>query len=265
MARAIQSLFSYRELVYNLAVRDLRLKYKRSSIGVLWSFLNPVLMMAIYTIVFSRLLKVVDTGGRPYWALVLAGLLAWMFFATAVGNAPVTFVHSANLVSRVYFPVESLPIATVLASFVNFVLSLGVLLVVLAVAHIPLGASLLLLPVILIAQLVFTTGVSLLVATLTVYFRDLEHLVGVGLIGLFYLTPVLYPLDPSAIRGASSLIPYLKLNPLSWFLDSYHAILYYGAWPSPTQFSLMLGSSAVAMIAGYLVFLRLRARLPEEV
>jgi ABC-2 type transport system permease protein len=262
---SLRSLLSYRELIYNLAVRDLRLKYKRSTIGIAWSLLNPVLMMVIYTVVFSHLLRVVDTHGRPYWAFVLGGLLAWMFFANSVGGAPVTFVHSANLVSRVFFPIESLPIATVVANFVNFLLSLAILLVVLVAARLPLGESLVLLPVILVAQLAFTIGVSLLVASLTVYFRDLEHLVGIGLTALFYLTPIIYPLDPKSVRGAAAIIPYLRLNPLSWFLDSYHSVLYDGTWPSVSQFSLMLLVAVLALILGYGIFLRLRARLPEEV
>jgi lipopolysaccharide transport system permease protein len=264
--RAIRSLLAYRELVYNLAVRDLRLKYKRSTIGIAWSLLNPVLMMIIYTVVFSHLLKVVDTHGRPYWALVLGGLLAWTFFANGVGGAPMAFVHSSNLVSRVYFPIESLPIATVMANFVNFVISLAILLVALVVAGLPLGWSLVLLPVILAAQLAFTIGVALLIATLTVYLRDFEHLVGVGLLALFYLSPVLYPLDPTALpKGTETLLQYLRLNPMSWFLDSYHSVLYYGAWPSAAEFGSMLLIAAVSLVGGYAVFLRFRARLPEEV
>jgi lipopolysaccharide transport system permease protein len=263
---SLRLLFDYRGLIYNLAIRDLRLKYKRSTIGVAWSLLNPLLMMLIYTIIFSVFLRTVVTPGRPYWALVLAGLLAWLFFSNSVGSAPVTFVHSGNLVARVSFPIESLPIASVLANFVNFLISLAILLVVLAAIRLPLGPSLVLLPVILLAQLAFTIGASLLVATLTVYLRDLEHLIGVGLTALFYLTPVLYPLDPASLpRGADRIIPYLKLNPLAWFLDSYHAVLFYGVWPSLAQFLLMLGAAALALVVGYLVFLRLRTRLPEEV
>lgn len=266
MPRAIRSLLAYRELVYNLAVRDLRLKYKRSTIGIAWSLLNPLLMMAVYTIVFSVWLRAVNTPpDRPYWVLVVGGLLAWTFFSSAWGSAPGAFVHSSNLVSRVFFPIEALPIAGVLANFVNFLVSLTILLIVLAIVRIPLGASLVLLPVILIAQLAFTIGISLLIATLTVYLRDLEHLIGVALMALMYLSPVIYPLDANLVPQLGRWIPYLKLNPLAWFLDNYHAVLYYGTWPSPTEFTLMLGSSLLSLVLGYAVFLRLRARMPEEV
>ncbi len=260
----LRELVSYRELVYNLTLRDLKLKYKRSSLGVAWSLLNPLFMMAIYTAVFSVFLRAVRV--QHYWALVLGGLLAWLFFANALGSATTSFAHSANLISKVYFPIESLPIASVAANFVNFLISLAALLVVLIVAGVHLGASLVLLPVVLIAQLALTLGLGLLVATLTVYFRDLEHLISLGLTALFYLTPVLYPLDPSALpAGAARYIPYLYLNPLSWFLETYHAVLFYGAWPDPTRFLLMLVAAAAALAFGYGVFLRLRDRLPEEV
>jgi ABC-type polysaccharide/polyol phosphate export permease len=201
-----------------------------------------------------------------YWALVVGGLLAWTFFANAIGSATTAFAHSGNLISRVYFPIEALPVASVLANFVNFLISLVLLIPVLFVAGIPLGPSLLLLPVILIAQLGFTVGVSMLVATLTVYLRDLEHLIVLGLAALFYLTPVLYPLNPHALPGgAGRYIRYLELNPLSWFLDSYHSVLFYGTWPDWTQFVLMLVATVFTMLFGYAVFLRLRNKLPEEV
>jgi lipopolysaccharide transport system permease protein len=262
--RRIGELWRYRELVFNLTVRDLKLKYKRSTLGVAWSLLNPLLMMAIYTAVFSVFLGAVKA--HNYWALVLIGLLAWLFFANALGSATVSFVQGGNLISKVYFPVEALPIASVLANFVNFLIMLAVLLVVLLAARMPLGASLVLLPVILAAQLVFTLGLSLLVASLTVYFRDLEHLITLALTALFYVSPILYPLDPKALpAGAAKYIPVLSLNPLSWFLENYHAVLYYGTWPDPTRFALMLAAAVVALVGGYALFLRLRARLPEEV
>jgi ABC-2 type transport system permease protein len=260
----ISELWSYRELIVNLTVRDLRLKYKRSTLGIAWSLLNPLLMMAIYTVVFSVFLKAVRSP--HYWALVLGGLLAWLFFANALGSATTSFAHGGNLISKVYFPIEALPIAGVIANFVNFVISVAVLLVVLVAARLPLGASLVLLPVILLAQLAFTLGLALVTATVTVYFRDLEHLIGLGLTALFYLSPVLYPLDPAALpHGAERFLPYLELNPLSWFLESYHAVLYYGTWPDPTRFGLMLGSAVVVAVGGYLLFMRMRSRLPEEV
>ncbi|HUZ89874.1 MAG TPA: ABC transporter permease [Candidatus Acidoferrales bacterium] len=268
--RHLGTLWAYRGLVMNLAIRDLKLKYKGSVLGVLWSVLNPLLMMAIYTVVFSLFLRAVILP--DYWALVLAGILTWVFFSTALTAASVSFTHNANLINKVAFPYESLPIATVIANFVNFLIMEVILLVVLVLAQsvlhrqVGLRPPAVLLPVILAAILACGLGLSLFLATLTVYFRDVEHLVGIGLSALFYVTPVLYPLDARALpHGAARFIPYLRLNPFSWFFESIHSVLYYGTWPDWPTFGLMLIASAAALVGGYAFFMWLRPRIPEEV
>jgi ABC-type polysaccharide/polyol phosphate export permease len=248
----------------NLTVRDLKVKYKGSALGVVWSLLNPLIMMGIYTLVFSVFLRAVRL--ENYWALVLGGLLSWIFFASALSSASVSFIRNTSLITKVAFPIEALPLASTLAHFINFVIMLAILLVVLAVAHIALGSSLLLLPMILVAQLAFTIGLGLFLASITVYFRDLEHIVGLALTAWFYVSPVLYPLDPHALpHGAAPFIPYLKLNPLSWFLESYHAVLYSGRWPDSEYLFPMLVGSVMALVGGYVFFVWLRPRIPEEV
>lgn len=266
MSDAIQSLLAYRQLIYNLAVRDLRLKYKRSYVGVAWSLLNPLFMTLIYTIAMSFLLRGAKVPGRPYFALILSGNLAWSLFTTSATGSAVSFVHSGNLISRVHFPVESMPIAGVMANFVNYLITLVIYFVAVLVARVPLGPSLVLLPVVVLAQLAFCIGLSLLVATLTVYLRDLEHLVGIAMTALFYLSPVLYTLRPHYLpHAALQVLPILKLNPFAWYLETYHSIMYFGDWPSPTMFVAVLVSAVIMPVVGYTVFLRLRARLPEEV
>lgn len=259
----ISELMAYRELVFNLTARDVKLKYKRSSLGVAWSLLYPLFMMAIYTAIFSVFLRAVDTPN--YWALVLGGIVVWLFFSSAISSATTSFVHGGNLVSKIYFPVEALPIASVLANFVNLLISLAILIPVLAILRLPLGPSLVLLPVALLAILVFSVGLAMIVASLTVYFRDLEHLIGLGLTALFYLSPVLYPLNPHAIpRGGGKFLYLLQFNPMSWFLDTFHRLLYYGTWPDTTRFVLMLAAAALSLVVGYLVLQRMRSRLAEE-
>jgi ABC-2 type transport system permease protein len=260
----LRELFRYRELVVNLTVRDLRVKYRRSTLGIAWSLLNPLLMMAIYTAVFSVFLRFVSI--KHYWAFVLVGILVWGFFSNSVSAAAVSYMNNAGLITKLYFPVESLPISITLAQFVNLLISMVVLLVVLIVGGIPLGPSIVLLPVILAAQLAFTVGIGLIAASVTVFLRDLEHFVGLGLTVWFYLTPIIYPLDPQALpHAAGAYLPYFRLNPLTWYVESYHAVLFFGTWPDPAMFTLMLVSAAVALGAGYLLFVRLRSRLPEEV
>jgi ABC-type polysaccharide/polyol phosphate export permease len=213
--------------------------------------------MAIYFAIFNLVLHVFTL--RDYWAYVLGGLVAWLFFANALGSAVTSLVSNPSLITKVYFPVESLPIATVLSAGVNFLVSLLVLIVVVAVARLPIGGSLVLLPVVVVAQVAFTVGLAVLLAALTVYLRDLEHLVGIFLTALFYLTPVLYPLE---LAGRQAI--WLELNPMTWFLECYHAILYRGEWPDPAFLGLSIAAALVSLAGGYLLFLRMRPRLPEE-
>jgi ABC-type polysaccharide/polyol phosphate export permease len=262
-ADRLRELVNYRELVVNLTVRDLKLKYKGSVLGIAWSLLNPLLMMTIYTAVFSIFLRAVTV--EHYWAFVLGGLLPWVFFSNSLTAATISFIRAPNLITKIYFPIESLPIAGVLANFVNFLISLCVLLVILAFVGL-LGPSLILLPIILLAHLAITLGLATAIAAVTVYFRDLEHLVVIALTAWFYLTPVLYPLDPRALpAGAGKYIGYLQLNPLSWLFESYHSVLFYKTWPDGTTFTLMLVSALVSLVIGYTLFAKLRPRIPEEV
>ncbi len=267
LSQRLDELAAYRGLVLNLTIRDLRLKYKRSALGVAWSLLNPIVMMVIYTLVFSLFLRLVKAPpDRPYWALVVGGVLVWTFFANAIASSTTAFVHNSSLITKVYFPIESLPISGVLAHFVNFGVSLVVLVIVLLAVRLPLGPSLLLLPVVIAAQLGFCIGVGLLLASITVYFRDLEHLIGLGLTAWFYVTPVIYPLDPALLPpGAAKYIPFVMANPLTWYLEVYHSLLYYGRWPSPALLGATIGAAIVVMAAGYVFFGRMRDRLPEEV
>jgi ABC-type polysaccharide/polyol phosphate export permease len=259
----LRELTSYRDLVANLTVRDLRLKYKGSVLGVAWSLLNPLLMMLIYTAVFSVFLRAVNVPN--YWALVLGGLLPWVFFSNSLISSTVSFIRAPNLITKVYFPIESLPIAAVLANFVNFLISMVVLLVILGIIG-RIGTSIILLPVILLAHLAITLGLAMAIAAVTVYFRDLEHLVTIALTAWFYLTPVLYPLDPAALpHGAAKYIHLLYLNPLAWVWESYHSLLFYKQWPDATFFTLMLVFALVSLVGGYLLFAGLRPRIPEEV
>jgi ABC-type polysaccharide/polyol phosphate export permease len=260
----LHELLRYRELVYNLTLRDLKLKYKGSVLGVAWSLLNPLLMMVIYTIVFSKLLRVTDFPG--YWALVLVGILAWNFFSGSVQSATTSFTRNPSLIQKVYFPIESLPISLSLANFVNFLIPLALLVAAVAVAHIHVGVSVVLLPVIVAAELALALGLALLLAALTVFFRDIEHLIGVLMIAWFYLSPVIYPLNPLLIpKAAVRFLPLAWLNPLAWYLESYHSVLIYGTWPAPLPFLGMLTSAVACLVVGYLVFHHLRPRVPEEI
>jgi ABC-2 type transport system permease protein len=198
-----------------------------------------------------------------YWALVLTGIVFWSFFSTALTTASSSFVRNGQLITKVYFPIEALPFSLVLSQFVNFLITLAILLIAAAVKGVPLGLPLVLLPVLVAATLALALGVAALAASITVFFRDVEHLITIGLTALFYLTPVIYPLDPRVVPAG--LLPYLKINPLAWYVDSLHAVIVRGQWPSWRLFTLALVMSALSLAVGYLFFLKVRPRVPEEV
>jgi lipopolysaccharide transport system permease protein len=259
----IADLVDYRELVLNLTQRDLILKYKGSFLGVAWSLLNPLLQMVIYTLVFSVFLRVFTLP--HYWAFVIGGILFWTFFSTSLLASSTAFIRNPGLITRVYFPIEVLILSGIFANFINFLIPLALLLVVLPIGGVHLGISLICLPVIVLSILVTTVGLGLIAASITVFLRDVEHFLTLGLQVFFYATPILYPLHEGSLpHGASKYIQILRLNPLAWYLDSYHAVLYFGTWPNPKEFIAMLLFSVFCMVLGCVVFVRLRPRLPEN-
>lgn len=263
MRGRLSDLFDYRELLLNLTQRDLLLKYKGSLLGVAWSLLNPLLQMAIYTLIFNIYLRVVTLP--DYWAFIIGGILWWTFFSGSVVGSCVTFVRNPGLLTRVYFPIEVLVLSGVFANLVNFLIPLAILLIVLPIAGIPIGLSLVCLPVILLCTLAMTIGLGLLAASLTVYLRDIEHFLVLGIQIFFYATPILYPLEPGLTpTAATRFLPILKANPLAWFLDSFHSVVYFGTWPSWKEFSAMIVFSAFCLVFGYVVFVRLRPSIPEN-
>lgn len=257
-------LLAYRRLIYNLTLRDIRLKYKGSFLGVAWSFLNPLLQMAIYTVIFSLFLRVVLVPHA--WVFLIGGILFWTFFSTSLVGASSSLVRNPNLISKVYFPIEALPISMVLANFVNFLIPLAVLTIVLPFSGAPVGLSMILTPVIVAAMLALTLGLSLLAATLTVFLRDIEHFLLLGTQIFFYATPILYPLNLQYLpQGADRFLTILRLNPLAWYLDSYHNVLYFGVWPNPKEFIAMLVFSTLSLVVGYWAFSHFRPSIPENV
>lgn len=262
VSRPLADLYAYRDLLLNFTVRELKLRYRGSVLGVAWSLLNPLLMMAIYTVVFTHVLRFGNLVPN-YWALVLTGIVFWSFFSTGLTSASASFVRNGGLITKVYFPIEALPFSMVLAQFVNFLITLGILLIAAAIKGVPLGPPLVLLPVLVVATLALELGAAALIASVTVFFRDVEHLIAIGLTAWFYLTPIIYPLDARVVPA--SLLPLLKINPIAWYVDSFHSVLVRGQWPSWLMFGLALATSLLTLVLGYAVFLKVRPRLPEEV
>jgi ABC-type polysaccharide/polyol phosphate export permease len=271
MAR-MRQLWAYRDLIYNLVARDLKVRYKNSVLGILWSLLNPLLMMLVFTFVF----KVLAGSSRlpAYPAFILSGVLAWNLFSSSVVGAIGSIVGNAHLIKKVYFPCEVLPISIVLSNLVNFLLALPVYFILATV----LGRSptpwVLLLPFVILVQLFFTLGISFILATVNVFYRDTQIVMEVVLLAWFFMSPVFYSISEVAPGGAriGSLVlssfdvqRWLRiLNPMASIIASYRDVLYWGARPGIDFFLRTAVTTLFFLIVGYLIFLRFSPVFGEE-
>jgi lipopolysaccharide transport system permease protein len=257
-ASSVMSLFSYRELLRNLVVKDLTLKYRGSILGFLWSQINPLAAVAVYTFAFKYILNVQQPG---FPVFVLLGVLAWSFFANSAVTAAGALVEGASLLKVVRFPSAVLPLATVLFNLVQYLLTICTFLpLMFLVYRMPPLGPVLLCPVFLALQVLFTAGVAFMLAAATTYFRDVRHFVDIGLSLLFWTTPIVYPLSqiPESLRGV------LLASPMSPFIVAYHSIFYYGEWPAPAVWLGAVTYGVGTFLVGFWWILSLEERLGEQ-
>jgi lipopolysaccharide transport system permease protein len=268
MAGHLADLYRYRALIGTLVLRDLRARYRGSLLGFLWSFLNPLLLMLVYALVFSIYLRVPMEG---YAVFLFSGLLPWLWFASSLGHAAGVIVGSGALVKRVLFPAEILPLVSVLANLINMLLSLPLLFVFLLVFGIRPHAVLAFLPLLLLLQFLLTTGLALALAALNVRLRDVEQILTNGLTLLFFPSPILYPLStvPTTLRLGEGLTlplrPFYFLNPIAGLVQSYQNIFFFGRQPHWIHLGMVTIAAIIALVVGWWVFDRLRDSLAEEV
>lgn len=265
--RRLAELWRFRGLVYNLVARDLKVRYKNSALGVLWSLLNPLLMMVVFTAVFT-VMRGQSVSDFPVFVLI--GLLPWQFFANSVAAATGSVVGNAHLISKVYFPREALILSGVLSNFVNFVIALLVLFPIMALFHMPFTGWILLLPVVMVVELIFTLGVGFVVATTNVFYRDVQMIMDVILLAGFFLTPVFYSLDilprSYVLFGVNLDVWRLMyyLNPMASIIANYRVILYSGGAPAADFLFRTLITSLVFLGVGLWLFYRYQSRFSEE-
>jgi lipopolysaccharide transport system permease protein len=269
----LRELWNYRDLIVNLVARDLKVRYKNSVLGILWSLLNPLLMMLVFTFVF----KVLAGSSRlhAYPAFILSGVLAWNLFSTSVLGATNSIVANAHLINKVYFPRAVLPISVVLSNLVNFVLALPVYFLLAMLLGLTPTKWVLVLPVVVLVQLAFTLGVSFGLSTANVFYRDTGIVMEVVLLAWFFLTPIFYPISEvgrggfqlgSIVLSSYDVQRWMRiLNPMASIIATYRDILYWGAQPGLDFFLRTAVTAAVFLIAGYLVFLRFSPVFGEEV
>lgn len=262
----LKELYAYRELLINLVKKELKLRYRGSALGFLWSLLNPLLTMLIFTFVFANVFKL---GIKNFPVFLLVGLLPWIFFSGSITASTGAILAYSHLVKKVYFPKVILPISYVAADLINFLLAELVLFCFLIFYGYNFYIYIPLLLVVIVLQVIFTLGIALILSSINVYFRDIQYIVGVLTLILFYGTPIIYSIDMIEKMNIMKTYPWLltiyKLNPLAAMITVYRSLLYQTQAPS----LYMLGYSAVAAVVtlfiGYVVFSRLEPKFAEEV
>lgn len=255
----IGDLIRYRALIRNLVLKELTLKYRGSILGVAWSLGHPALLLVVYTLAFRHVLRV-PVPHYPYFLLV--ALLPWTFFAAAATAATGAIVANGSLLRKAAFPREALPIASVLFAFAQLLLALAAFLPAMAFASGPgLKWTAVLLPPLLLLHVVFTIGIALLLAALTTAWRDIAHFTEVGLVLVFWLTPIVYPADmvPGVWRSA------LALSPPAAFAAAYQDVLFWGRVPAWTTAASTLVSTVAAVALGLVVFRTMSPAFVERV
>ncbi len=268
MINRLVELYRYRELVRNLVIRDLKVRYKNSVLGILWSLLNPLLMTIVFTVVFSLMLR---SPIPDYPVFFMCGYLPWSLLSDTVVGGTSSIVGNAHLIKKVYFPREVLPIADALSGLVNFLLALVVLFGLILVFRIHLTAAVLLLPVIIAAQILFILGLVFFLSTANVFYRDTQHIMQVVMQAWFFLTPIFYPIDiipeSATVLGISLNLQLWirRLNPMASLIASYRDILVRGAVPGLDFLFRTIVTCIAIFVIGYLIFCRYSKVFGEEV
>lgn len=246
-----QTFLKYRYLLGNLISRDLKVKYRRSVLGLSWSLLNPIMIMLILNAVFSLLIgKNEEIDNYPMYLIL--GQTLFSFFSEATGGALESVVGSSALMKKIYVPKYVFPLEKVLYSFVNLIFSMIAVMIVLIFRPIKLSFTALLIPIPLTFFLVFSIGLGLILSVLYAFFRDIKHLYSVLILAWMYLTPIIYPL--SLVKDAPVIGPIVKYNPLTWFITYFRDLFLYSQIPDFQTTLICIAYSLGMFIIGFVVF-----------
>lgn len=254
----LKELYAYREMIISLVKKDLRGRYKGSVLGFLWTFINPLLQLVVYTIVFSAIMR---AGIEKFYMFLFVALVPWIFFSASITGGSMSILAQQDMVKKIYFPRQVLPIAYVTSSFVNMLFCFIIIFAALMVSGIGINFyALLFLPLIMAVEYVLAMGIAMLSSALTVYFRDLEHILGIVTMAWQYLTPIMYPMD----IVPEEFLPVFYANPMTPIIVAYRDILYYKKVP---EINTLLHASVLGIIIlllGNIAFTRLQRDFVEE-
>lgn len=255
---ALATLYKYRDLILSLIGKELKGRYRGSVLGMLWTFLNPLLLLLVYALVFSVYMRV---QVENYAVFVFAGLLPWIWFSSAVMEGVNAVVVSGDLITKSMFPAEILPLVKVASTFVNFLFSLPLIFVFMLIYGIPFGASLIWLPLLVITQLLFTLGFVYILSVVNVLFRDTQHILANFLTLWFFLCPIIYPATQVPAEWRFT----FYLNPMAIMTLGYQDVLINGANPEflPVLLTLLMG--VFITFAGMVIFERYKETFAEQI
>lgn len=254
----IKALYNYRELLKSNIKKEIRGKYKGSFLGILWSFVNPLLSVLVYALVFPFILK---NSPDNYLVYLIVGILPWTFFTTVVNQGTFTILGNAGIIKKVYFPREILPISVVASGLVNFIISCIIILLFLFGTGIGISWHIVFFPLILIIQCILSLGIIFITGAINVYVRDAEYIIVFILNMLFYATPILY--DPSTFGGNFQWI--FQVNPMAIVINGYRDILFYQQMPNIQSLLILLIGSILLLFVGIMIFRKLEKGFAEEV
>lgn len=258
--RAYMTNLHYFELTRELTGREIKSRYKQSVLGYAWVILNPLFQMLVMAFVFSHIIRF-PTVGIPYTIFLYTGLLPWTLFANSLTGATNSLVVSSNLLKKVYFPREIFVISTILSKIVDFLLASTIFVVFLIFAHIPLTLNIIwVIPIFLIQQ-IFTYGISLILAAVNLFYRDIQYVLTLILTIGMYLTPVIYPTEifPNQYRWI------FQLNPMAVIINAYRQTILNGELPNLTSLSIALVVSCLILFLGYRLFKKLEGVFADVV
>lgn len=274
MLKKLKELCKYRQLIFTLVARELKARYRGTVFGFFWSFLNPLLLLMVYFVVFGIIMKGssgrvkdINLMGVNYAIFLFSGLLPWLWFSSSIlESANVLFVHG-NLIKKIQFPLEVLPIMVVLTNMFHFILGIPILILIIVFFGQGLGLSawIFFFPVVVLVQFVFTLGLSLLVSALTVHFRDLKDILSNLLTLWFFATPIIYSLQNPEMTRHKILFWLWNLNPMTHIIEAYHDTFVFSALPNLLKLSAAFLIGLLFFYLGYMIFDKLRDTFVEEV
>ena len=259
MRRNLLEMWKYRSLIIALMMRHLRARYRGSFLGFLWSFLNPLMLLAVYSLVFQYYMRFDSV--EHYSLFLFTGLLPWLWFSSGLLEATNSISAGGNLITKAIFPAHILPLVSVLTNLVHFILAIPVLLIFMFFSGIYPDISLIWLPLIVFFELIFLIGLSLMFSSLNVHYRDIQHILGNFMTLWFFLCPILYPIETIPEKFRFSML----LNPVALFTEMYQGVFLYGRAPELNSLIFTLSVSLLVFVLGNMTFNRYREEFAELV